>query len=58
MNVKKTAPQVFEEIEQNLVAEKEFIDLERITVKISLNDMTREEKIKEASKPLYLKRYE
>ena len=50
--------QVFEEIEKSFEAERSYVDPEEPTVKISLKDMTQEEKIQEASKPLYLKRYE
>lgn len=50
--------QVFEKIEKSFKAERSYADSEEPTVKISLKDMTQEEKIHEASKPLYLKRYE
>ena len=58
MSGKKTSTQVFEEIEQNLRAKENRVELEKLTVKISIKDLTQEEKIQEASKPLYLKRYE
>lgn len=58
MREKKTVPQVFEEIEQKLETEKSHIDLEKFTAKINLKDITQEMRIQEASKPLYLKRYE
>ncbi len=50
--------QVFEKIEQNLEVEKDHVDLEKLPFKIRFKDITQEEKIQEASKPLYLKRYE
>jgi len=50
--------QVFKKIEESLEAEGSYADSEESTVKISLKDMTQEEKIQEAGKPLYLKRYE
>jgi hypothetical protein len=55
---KKASSQVFEEIEQKFATEKSHRDLEKLTVKISLKDLTQEMKIQEASKPLYLRRYE
>lgn len=55
---KKTSLQLFEEIKQETVVEKDHIALEKLPVKISLKNITLEEKIQEASKPLYLKRYE
>lgn len=58
MRGKKTGLQVFKEIEQKLEAEKSCKDLEKLTVKISLKDTTHEWRMQEASKPLYLKRYE
>ncbi|MFP3984801.1 MAG: hypothetical protein ACLFU9_02370 [Candidatus Bathyarchaeia archaeon] len=58
MKEKKASLQIFKEIERNLGAKNSDVVLEKLVVKISLNDMTTEEKIREASKPLYLKRYE
>lgn len=58
MSVKKMSSQVFEEIEKNFEAKRSYVYPKEPTVKISLKDMTQEEKIQEASKPLYLKRYE
>lgn len=58
MRGKKTGLQVFKEIEQKLQAEKSCTDFEKLTVKISLKDTTQEWRMQEASKPLYLKRYE
>lgn len=55
---KKTSSQVFEEIEQVLKVEENHISLEKLSAKISLQDITREERMQEASKPLFLKRYE
>ncbi|MGB9134335.1 MAG: hypothetical protein WCC63_01940 [Candidatus Bathyarchaeia archaeon] len=57
MRRKKTSPQLFEDIENCLEAEKNTADLEKL-VKISLRDSSQEERIQEASKPLYLRRYE
>jgi len=50
--------QLIEKIEQNLKTEKNYIDVQEQIVKISLKDLTQEEKMREAIKPLYLKRYE
>lgn len=58
MRGKKTSSQVFEGIEPIVEAEKSHGDMDKLTIKISLKDMTLEQKIQEASKPLYLKRYE
>ncbi len=58
MRGKKTSSQVFAEIDKDLKGEESPPDLEKLAIKISLKDMTLEERIQEASKPLYLKRYE
>jgi len=58
LKVKKRTAQVTEEIKQNLNVEENYVELEKLTVAISLKKMTLEEKIQEASKPLFLKRYE
>lgn len=58
MSRKKMTYQVLEEIEQQVQVESNETDLERLAVKISLRDMTQQEKIQDASRPLYLKRYE
>jgi len=55
---KKTNSQLLEEIKRNITAKENNIALEKLQVKISLQDITLEERIQEASKPLYLKRYE
>jgi len=52
------SPQVFEGIEPIVEVEKSHRDLDKLTIKMRLEDMTLERKIQEASKPLYLKRYE
>jgi hypothetical protein len=52
------SPQVFEGIDPIVEAEKSHTDLDKLPIKIRLEDMTLERKIQEASKPLYLKRYE
>lgn len=49
---------VLRKIMQSLKAEEEHIDLERLKTRGSFKVMTREEKIREASRPLYLRRYE
>ncbi len=50
---------MFEEITRNIDTEEGYGDSdEQMTVKISLKETTREERMQEASKPLYLKRYE
>lgn len=58
MKEKKTNSQLLEEIKRNITAKENNIALEKLQVKISLQDITLEERIQEASKPLYLKRYE
>jgi len=55
---KKRGQLALKEIEENLKAEKEHVDWEKLEAKMSFKVMTREEKIQEASKPLYLRRYE
>ena len=57
MKARKVCSQVFEEIKTDIETEKS-VALEKIAVKISLKDVNPEERIQEASKPLYLKRYE
>lgn len=58
MKEKKTNSQLLEEIKRNITAKENNIALEKLQVKISIQDITLEERIQEASKPLYLKRYE
>jgi len=53
---KKSSSQLLEGIRNSFEAEKNSV-LEKL-VKISLRDISQEERIQEASKPLYLKRYE
>jgi len=55
---KKSCELAFEEIERNLTAEKGDVDPEISDAKIRRKVLTLEEKIQEASKPLYLRRYE
>ena len=55
---KQTGQLALKEIKKNPKAEKEHVDWEKLEAKMSFKVMTREEKIQEASKPLYLKRYE
>jgi len=50
--------QLIEKIKQEIETERNYMDAQEHTVKISLKDMTQEEKIQEAIKPLYLNRYE
>lgn len=57
MRTRKVCSQVFEEIKTDIETERSKA-LENIAVKISLKDINPEERIQEASKPLYLKRYE
>jgi len=55
---KEIKPSVFKSIDQNpelVEVQMEFADTESKTI---LHFLTREEKMQEASKPLYLKRYE
>ncbi len=58
MSKKKADALVLDAIKKSLTAEKGLIDFEELTVKIRLKDITKEEKIQEASRPLYLRRYE
>ena len=55
---KQTGQLALKEIEKNFKAEKEHVDWETLEARTSFKVMTRKEKIQEASKPLYLKRYE
>lgn len=57
MGAKKVSSQVFSDIESKLEIESHTC-LDKLAVKISLKDMTQAERMQEASKPLYLKRYE
>ncbi len=57
MRGKKTSPQLSERIE-SIIETEEPVDLDRLTIKISLKDITLQERVHEASKPLYLRRYE
>lgn len=57
MRAKKASSQVFADIESKLEIESNSC-LEKLVVKMSLKDMTQAERMQEASKPLYLKRYE
>ncbi len=57
MRGKKTSPQLSERIE-SIVETEEPVGLDRLTIKISLKDITLQERVHEASKPLYLRRYE
>jgi len=54
---KKSSPPLFEDVENCFEVEKTSPDLERL-IKISLKDRSQEERVLEASKPLYLRRYE
>lgn len=54
---KKSSSQLFEDVENCFEVEKTSPDLERL-IKISLKDISQEERVLEASKPLYLRRYE
>ncbi|UCE95150.1 MAG: hypothetical protein JSV51_05275 [Candidatus Bathyarchaeota archaeon] len=57
MGENEASSQILERVQKDL-GEKNLADLEKFTIKISLKNLSREEKIQEASKPLYLKRYE
>jgi len=48
----------FRELKRISRAEEQHAQLENTKAKMNLRVMTQEEKIQEASKPLYLKRYE
>jgi len=50
--------QLVEKIKQEIKTERNLVNAQKQIVKISLKDMTQEEKIREAIKPLYLNRYE
>ena len=54
---KKHSPQLLEEAEHRFEVESLTADLEQL-VKISLRDSSPEERVLQASKPLYLRRYE
>jgi hypothetical protein len=54
---KRPSAQLFENAGNCFEVEKNSSDLERL-IKISLRDSSQEERVQEASKPLYLRRYE
>jgi capsular polysaccharide biosynthesis protein len=54
---KKSSPQLLEETENCLETERTAAELEKL-VKISLKGNSQDERVLEASKPLYLRRYE
>ena len=54
---KRPSSQLFEDVENCFEVKKNSSDLERL-IKISLRDSSQEERVQEASKPLYLRRYE
>jgi hypothetical protein len=54
---KRPSSQLFEDAGNCFEVEKDSSELERL-IKISLKDSSQEERIQEASKPLYLRRYE
>jgi hypothetical protein len=54
---RKKTPELLEDAENCLEAEKHDADLEKL-VKISLRESSQEERVQEASRPLYLRRYE
>ena len=58
MHGKKACKLAFKEIEKSFTAEREHVDSEKLDAKMSFKVLTLEEKIQEASKPLYLRRYE
>jgi hypothetical protein len=55
---KKASNLAYKEIEKSFTADKRHFDSELLDVKMHLKVLTPEEKIQEAGKPLYLKRYE
>jgi hypothetical protein len=55
---KKASNLAFKEIEKSFTAEKRHFDSEMLDAKMHLKVLTLEEKMHEASKPLYLRRYE
>ncbi|MCW4055190.1 MAG: hypothetical protein NWE82_00235 [Candidatus Bathyarchaeota archaeon] len=57
MRRKKPSSRLSEDVENCFEVENTRSDLERL-IKISLKDSPQEERVLEASKPLYLKRYE
>lgn len=58
MSGKKVRSSMVEEAKHYLEEQGELPDFEELVVKVCLRDATLEEKVEEASKPLYLKRYE
>lgn len=58
MSGKKVGLRVLEEIPQTFKIDDVNWDSEKLARKINIKLMTQEEKIREASKPLYLRRYE
>ncbi len=58
MKGKKTASQIFEEVEQSLNDERITSELEKLIVKTDFRRLSQREKKREAGRPLYLLRYE
>ena len=58
MHEKKACKLALEEIEKRFTTEKGHVDSEKLDAKMSLKVFTHEERIQEAGKPLYLRRYE
>lgn len=58
MSGKKAGLRVLEDIPQTFKVDDLNWTSEKLARKISIRLMTQEEKMREASKPLYLKRYE
>lgn len=58
MHKKKACSPGFKEIESKFPAKQEHFELEMLDTKTKLKVLTLEEKILEAGRPLYLRRYE
>jgi hypothetical protein len=55
---KKTSTELLTKIQEEIEADTNLVDWTDIATKIRVKNMTQKERMQEARKPLYLKRYE
>ncbi len=58
LHEKKVCNLAFKKVEKDFMAEKGHVNSETLDNKLNVKALTLEEKMQEASKPLYLRRYE
>ncbi|UCG36520.1 MAG: hypothetical protein JSV64_07950 [Candidatus Bathyarchaeota archaeon] len=58
MREKKTSTELLTKIQEEIEADTNLVDWTDIATKIRVKNMTQKERMQEARKPLYLKRYE